>query len=132
MARKFVMVLGITAVFMAVNVFAAEAPAKPKKPEAPVRPVVAIGLDGTVSVTKDANNVVSSITLTAANKAVYNVTLDKEGEKLGGLDGKEIKAKCVITEKEGKKWIQVLEFKMIEKKKETPAAEPKPAPKPKK
>jgi hypothetical protein len=126
MVRRFVIVLGVAAAFLATSVFAAGADAnKPKKPEAGPRPPVTVKLEGTISVTKDSNDVVTSIKLTTARKAVYNVTLDKKGEELGGLNGKEVEVRCVITEKNDQKWIQVHEFQLVEKKKETPPAKPK-------
>jgi hypothetical protein len=135
MVRKFVIVLGVAAAFLAANVFAAgaEAPAKPKKPEAAPRLPVTVKLEGTVSVTKDSNDVVTSIRLTTANKTIYHVTLDEKGKELGGLNDKEVEVRCVITKKDDQKWIKVNEFRLVEKKKETPLAEPKPTPpKPKK
>lgn len=127
MVRKLVIVLGVAAVFMAANVFAAgtEPNEKPKKPE---HPVVAVGLEGTVSVTRDANNVVTSIKLTTAGKMVYNVTLDEKGKELAALDGKEVRARGVVTEKDGQKWVKIHEFRLAEKKKETTPAGSKPAP----
>jgi hypothetical protein len=101
---------------------------KPKKPEAGPRPPVTVKLEGTISVTKDSNDVVTSIKLTTASKAVYNVTLDKKGKELGDSNGKEVEVRCVITKKDDQKWIKVSEFQVIEKKKETPPAEPKPTP----
>ncbi len=125
MVKKLVIVLGVAAVFLAANVFAAgtEPTEKPKKPE---HAVVTVALEGIVSVVKDANSVITSIKLTTASKIVYNVTLDEKGKELGALDGKEVKAKCVVTEKEGQKWVKVHEFRLVEKSKETPATEPKP------
>jgi hypothetical protein len=133
MVRKFVVVLGVAAAFLAASVFAADAnaPAKPKSPEGS-RPPVTVKLEGTISVTKDSNDVVTSIKLTTASKAVYNVTLDKKGEELGSLNGKEVEVRCVVTEKDKQKWIKVIEFQLVEKKKTSPA-KPKPiSPKPKK
>jgi uncharacterized protein (DUF2147 family) len=120
MIRKFMVVLGVAAAFMAANVFAADANApKPKKPET-------VRLEGTVSVAKDSNGVVTSIKLTTAKKTVYNVTLDKKGKELGDFNGKEVEVRCVITEKkDGQKWITVSEFRLVEKKKETPLTKPK-------
>jgi hypothetical protein len=118
MVRKFAIVLGVAAAFLAASVFAADANApKPKKPEVPVT----VKLEGTISVTKDSNDVVTSIKLTTARKAVYHVTLDKKGEELGSLNGKEVEVRCVITEKDDQKWIKVNEFQLVEKKKTLPA-----------
>lgn len=66
--------------------------------------------------------------VTGSLMTVYNVTLDKKGEELSGLNGKEVKVQCVITKKDNQKWIKVNEFQVVEKKKETPPAEPKPTP----
>jgi lipoprotein-anchoring transpeptidase ErfK/SrfK len=122
MVRKFAIVLGVAAAFLAASVFAADANApKPKKPET-------VRLEGTVSVTKDSNdvNVVTSIKLTTAKKTVYYVTLDKKGKELGDFNGKEVEVQCVITEKkDGQKWITVHEFRLVEKKKETPLTKPR-------
>jgi len=125
MVKKLLIVLGVAAVFMAANVFAAGTETeKPKKPE---HPAMTVGVEGTVSVTKDANSVVTAIKLTTAGKIVYNITLDEKGKELGALDGKEVKAKGIVTEKDGQKWVKVVEYRLAEKKKETtPAAEPKP------
>lgn len=125
MARKVMIVLGVAVVFMAANVFAADANApKPKKAEAPSAPAV-VSLEGTLNVVKDANKVVTSITLATTSKVVYHVTLDEKGKELGNLEGKEVKVKCVVSEKDGQKWIQVHEYQQVEKKKETPPAKPK-------
>lgn len=126
MVKKLVIVLGVAAVFMAANVFAADAN-KPKKPEDPA--VVTVPVEGMVSVTKDANSVVTSIKLTTSGKVVYNVTLDDKGKELATLDGKEVRARGVVTEKDGQKWLKVHEFRAVEKKKETTPAGTKPAPK---
>ena len=122
MVRKFVIVLGVAAAFLAANVVAgAEAPAKPKKPEAAPRLPVIVRLEGTVSVTKDSNDVVTSIELTTARKTVYHVTLDKKGKELSDSNGKEVVVQCVVTEKDNQKWIKVIEFRLVEKKKTPPA-----------
>lgn len=80
MVRKFVIVLGVAAAFLAASVFAAGADApKPKKPEAGPRPPATVKLEGTISVTKDPNNVVTSIKLTTANKTAGSHTQPRKG-----------------------------------------------------
>jgi ribosomal protein S4E len=125
MVKKLVIVLGVAAVFMAANVFAAGT--EPKKPEH-AGAATTVTVEGTVSVTKDANSVVTSIKLTTANKTVYNVILDEKGKELAALDGKEVRVKGVVSEKDGQKWIKVQEFKPVEKKKENTQTGSKPAP----
>ena len=120
--RRFVIVLGVAAVFLAASAFAADAnaPVVPKKPEAGPRPPATVKLKGTISVTKDPNNVVTAITLTTTYrtvKTVYHVTLNPKGEELGSLNGKEVEVRgVVVTEKDGQKWIKVQEFQLVEKK----------------
>jgi hypothetical protein len=109
-AKRFVIVLGVAAAFLTASVFAADANAPPKKPTK---------LKGTVSVTKDPNNVVTSITLTTTHKTVktvYNVTLNSKGLELGSLNGKEVEVRGMVTEKDGQEWIKVQEFQLAEKK----------------
>jgi hypothetical protein len=108
-ARRFVIVLGVAAAFLTASVFAADANAPPKKHPK---------LKGTVSVTKDPNNVVTAITLTTNKtvKTVYHVTLDPKGMELGSLDGKEVEVRGVVTEQNGQEWIKVHEFQLAEKK----------------
>ena len=117
--RRFVIVLSVAAAFLAASVFAADANAPPKKP---------VKLKGTVSVTKDPNNVVTAITLTTTYrtvKTVYHVILNKKAEELGSLNGKEVEVQCVVTtDKAGQKWIKVQKSQLVEKK-ETPMAKPK-------
>jgi hypothetical protein len=108
--RRFVIVLSVAAAFLTASVFAADANAPPKKP---------VKLKGTIGVTKDPNNVVTAITLTITYKTVktvYHVTLDKKGEELGSLNGKEVDVRGIVTEKDGQKWIKVQEFQLAEKK----------------
>jgi hypothetical protein len=121
--RRFVIVLGVVAAFLAASALAADmnAPAEPNKPKAGLHPPATVKLKGTISVTKDPNNVVTAIKLTTAYKAVYYVTLDKKGEELGSLNGKEADVQCVVTEKGDQKWIKVSGFQPVEKKETTPA-----------
>jgi hypothetical protein len=123
--KKFVIVPGVVVALLAATAFAADAntPPEPNKPLAP-RPPVTVKLKGTITVTKDPNNIVTAIKLTTAYKIVYHVTLDKKGEELGSLNGKEVEVQGVVTDKAGQKWIKVQKFQLVEKK-ETPMAKPK-------
>jgi hypothetical protein len=127
MVRKVMTVLGVAAVFLSANVFAAgtETHAKPKKPESVPNVMMNMRLDGTVSVAKDANGVVTSIKLTTTDKTVYNVKLDEKGKELGGFDGKEVTVRGVITEKNGQKWIEVHGLQLVNKNKKTPLTKPR-------
>jgi hypothetical protein len=85
--------------------FAAEADPKPVKV-----------VQGVVTVTKDANNVINKVTLTAKDKAVYNITLDAKGLELGKtMANKEVEVSGTISKEAGQETIKVMTFKAVEK-----------------
>jgi len=97
------------------------------EPNQPKRNIEAASqLKGIVSVTKDPANVITAVKLTTAYKTVYYVVLNKKALELSGLNGKEVEVQCVITDKDGQKWIKVSAFQPAEKK-ETALTKPKPA-----
>jgi hypothetical protein len=70
---------------------------------------------GTVSVIKDASNVVTSVKLTA-KKTIYNIVLDTTGLEIGNtMADKKIKVTGVVHQKGNEKWITVKEFKAVKK-----------------
>jgi len=83
-------------------------------------------VQGVVTVTKDANNVINKVTLTAKDKVVYNITLDEKGKELGKtMASKEVEVSGTISKEAGQETITVMTFKAVEA-----APVPKPAPKP--
>jgi hypothetical protein len=90
-------------------------------------------VQGFVTVTKDANNVINKVTLTAKDKVVYNVKLDTKGLELGKtMANKEVEVEGTISKEAGQETIKVMTFKAVEKAPEAapaPKPEPKPAPK---
>lgn len=77
-----------------------------------------VALQGTVSVAYDANDVITSVSLTA-DGTVYNVVLDEKGIELGKeMANEEVKVKGVVSETDGQQWITVRIFKAVEKEKE--------------
>jgi hypothetical protein len=118
-----ILLIAGTALLSAVC-FAAEPGAEPK----PVKVV-----QGVVTVTKDANNVINKVTLTAKDKVVYNVKLDIKGLELGKtMANKEVEVEGIISKEAGQESIKVMTFKAVEKAPEAapaPKPEPKPAPK---
>lgn len=87
-------------------------------------------VQGVVGVTKDANNVISQVTLTTKDKVVYNVVLNMKGRELGKMVNKEVEVEGTISKENGQDTIRVMTFKEVEKAPEAaPAPAPKPAPK---
>ena len=93
-----------------------------KKPKQPRKPTV-VG----VVATEKKDDEIKSVTLTAKRKgkeAVYNVTLDEKGKRLGEeMDGKKVVARGTISEKDGKKWITVERYREAKPRKKKPSRE---------
>jgi len=120
------LVAAAISIFAASMVLAADAnaPAAPKPAPAPTpAPAPApMTMKGTVSVVKDANDVITAVKLTTEDKVVHNVVLDKEGKELGSkMAGKEVEAQVV---KQGAD-VKVVSYKLVEKAAEKPAEKPK-------
>lgn len=67
---------------------------------------------GVVSVTKDANGEITAAQLTT-DAVAYNVELDAKGMELAAMDGKKVEVTGVASEKDGQKWLTVLEFTAV-------------------
>jgi hypothetical protein len=72
-----------------------------------------VKLQGVVSVTRDANDVITAVQL-AADAGTYNVELDAKGLELGEMDGQKVEVEGVVSEKDGQKWLTVLMFTVAE------------------
>jgi hypothetical protein len=73
-----------------------------------------VKLQGVVSVTRDANDVITSVQL-AADAGTYNVGLDAKGLELGdSMEGQKVEVEGVVSEKDNQKWLKVLMFKAVE------------------
>jgi hypothetical protein len=123
---RVMLVAAAISIFAASMVLAADAnaPAAPKPAPAPTpAPAPApMTMKGTVSVVKDANDVITAVKLTTEDKVVHNVVLDKEGKELGSkMAGKEVEAQVV---KQGAD-VKVVSYKLVEKAAEKPAEKPK-------
>ena len=89
---------------LASGLFAAEAP----KPNV-------VKLQGVVSTSRDANDVIVSVQLTA-DAVNYEVVLDAKGKELGEqMDGETAEVVGTVSEKDGQKWLTVSAFKRVEK-----------------
>jgi hypothetical protein len=73
-----------------------------------------VKLQGVVSVTKDANDVITSVQL-ATDAVTYNVELDAKGKELGeNMEGQKVEVEGVVSKKDDQKWLKVLMFKAVE------------------
>ena len=84
----------------------------------------ALGVDekvtvvGKVTVTEDDDWNITAVKITTEDAKVYNVTLDAKGRALGGdMNGAKVQATGTLAEKNGQKWLTVLEYKEIEEEK---------------
>ncbi|MFZ0034496.1 MAG: hypothetical protein WAK60_05855 [Sedimentisphaerales bacterium] len=85
-------------------------------------------VQGFVGVNKDANDVITKVTLTTKDKVVYDVVLNAKGMELGKkMASKEVEVEGTISKEAGQETITVMTFKAVEK---APAPPPAPAPKP--
>ncbi len=104
--------------------------AEPNRPslEEVLKPVK---VQGMVNVTKDANAVITKVTVVTKDKVAYNVTLDAKGMELGKtMANKEVEAMGIVSKKGMQDWIKVESYKAVEKAPEAAAPAPKPEPKP--
>jgi hypothetical protein len=103
-------ILSIAAAALLSSVcFAAD---EPKAPEQPKPDVVKV--QGIVHVTRDANDVITKVTL-AAETEVYNVVLDAKGLELGKtMKGKKVEVEGVVSKKNNQTWITVQSYKPAE------------------
>ncbi|MBN1393046.1 MAG: hypothetical protein JW947_09625 [Sedimentisphaerales bacterium] len=68
-------------------------------------------VQGLVSVTENADGAITAVTLTTAEGAVYNVTLDENGMKLGSeMADKKVEVEGTVAEQDGQKTITVLSY----------------------
>lgn len=73
-----------------------------------------VKLQGVVSVSRDANDVVTSVQLTA-DDASYDVVLDAKGQELGEqAEGAKVEVEGTVAEQDGKKMLTVIAFTHIE------------------
>jgi hypothetical protein len=90
-----------------------------------------VKVQGVVNVTKDANDVITKVTVVTKDKVVYNVKLDVKGRELGKvMANKEVEVEGTVSKEAGRETIKVVSYKEVEKAKAPEAAPaPKPAPK---
>ena len=94
----------MASVLLASSLFAEEAPGAD-----------VVKLQGVVSASRDANDVITSVRLTTADDVTYEVVLDAKGMELGEqMEGEEVEAEGTVSEKDGQKWLTVSAFKRVE------------------
>jgi hypothetical protein len=75
-----------------------------------------VKVQGVVGVTKDDAGVITKITLTTKDGAVYNVVLDEKGLELGKeMADKEVEAEGSVSKQDDQEWITVQSYKAVEK-----------------
>ena len=106
---KLAIVLIAGTALLSTVCFAAE-----KAPEAEQPKLVKV--QGVVNVNKDANDLVTKVTVTTKEKVVYNVKLDEKGLELGKkMTGKEVEVEGTISKKGAQEWIIIESYKAVEK-----------------
>ena len=119
LVKLAILLIAGTALLSAVCFAAEKTPGEPPK---------TVKVQGVVNVTKDANSVITKVTVVTKDKVVYNVVLNVRGLDLGKtMADKEVEVEGVISKKDGQDWIKVQTFKAVEKT--SGAAAPTPAPK---
>jgi hypothetical protein len=87
-----------------------------------------VKVQGVVNVTKDANDVITKVTVVTKDKVVYIVVLDPKGRELGKtMANKEVEVEGTVSKEAGQETIKVISYKAVEKAPEVAPA-PKPAP----
>jgi len=121
--KKLIMLTLIAAMVMFLSVSVTKA-ADPNAPK-----VETVTVKGKISVTKDANGVVTAVHLYSMIKGRFNITLDAMGKELGEkMEGKMVEVTGIETAKDDVKWLTVEKYAEVQK----PAEKPKePAEKPK-
>jgi uncharacterized membrane protein len=80
-----------------------------------------VRVHGVVKVTTNDAKEVTAITITMKTQdkeTVYNVVLDENGKKLAAENGKTVMVRGTVAEKEGVKNLTVVEYKVVEPRKE--------------
>jgi hypothetical protein len=114
---KLVIVLIAGTALLSAVCFAAEKAPGAEQPKL-------VKVQGVVNVNKDANDLVTKVTVTTKEKVVYNVRLDAKGLELGKkMAGKEVEVEGTISMKGAQEWIIIESYKAVEK---TPAPAPEP------
>jgi thymidylate synthase ThyX len=78
-------------------------------------------VQGVVNVTKDANDLITKVTLVTKDKVVYNVVLNMKGLDLGKeMADKEVEVEGTVSKRADQQWIRVQSYKQVEKTPPTP------------
>jgi len=75
-----------------------------------------VKVQGVVNVTKDANDVITKVTVVTKDKVVYNVVLNLTGLDLGkAMANKEVEVEGIVSKEGVQNWIKVQSYKAVEK-----------------
>jgi hypothetical protein len=73
-------------------------------------------VQGVVNVTKDANDIITKVTVVTADKVVYHVALNAKGLELGKeMADKEVEVEGIVSKRGDQEWIRVQTYKAVEK-----------------
>jgi hypothetical protein len=73
-------------------------------------------VQGVVNVTKDANDIITKVTVVTADKVVYHVALNAKGLELGKeMADKEVEVEGIVSKRADQEWIRVQSYKAVEK-----------------
>jgi hypothetical protein len=116
MTKKMMVVTGLcVAVCLLLSSMVYSEVPKEGPPPTPPQPKE-VKVEGTVSVVKDANNVITAVKLTTA-KSTYDVVLNEKGLELGNtMNGKKVEVEGTVSHQDSQKWIAVKSFKPVEEK----------------
>jgi phage-related protein len=74
-----------------------------------------VKVQGVVNVIKDANDVISGVTVVTEDEVVYNVVLNAKGLELGKeMADREVEVEGVVSNQDGQNWIEVHSYKQVE------------------
>ena len=104
MKSKMTLLAAVAAIGVTCNVLAADAP-KTAEP---------VTVSGTVNIVRDLSGAIVGIQLITSDGQSYDVAMNDEGQLLKRERGRKIEAKGTVSEKDGKKQLDIQSFKAEE------------------
>lgn len=104
MKSKMTLLAAVAAIGVTCNVLAADAP-KTAEP---------VTVSGTVNIVRDLSGAIVGIQLITPDGEAYDVAMNGEGEMLKRERGRKVEARGTVSEKDGKKQLDIRSFKAEE------------------